>query len=264
LASIGYYSDYLTIKYNRAGGQSWEARYSRPGNSFDHPAALAIDGLENVYVTGDAATIKYDRDGAPIWNVARGATALAVDESGNLYTTGLHSDSTRTHDAADFFTVKYNAFGALEWSARYDGPGHSLDYPEAIALDQARNVYVTGQSRSDESQHWSYFTTVKYTQNALAVNDRGPNITGSFHLAQNFPNPFNPSTRIHYTLAQSGRVTLKIFDVLGREIATLVNEIKAAGEYDALWSPENLSGGVYIYRLQSGNFVESKKLVFMP
>jgi len=272
LAAIGYYTDYLTLKYNHAGEQQWEARYSRPGNAFDQPAAFAIDDWGNVYVTGEAATIKYNHDGVPIWMVATGATALAVDESGNLYTTGVYSDSTRTHDAADFFTVKYNSLGAREWSARYDGPGNSLDYPVAIALDQSRHVYVTGHSRSDESQHWSYFNTIKYTQNAVAVNEQRPQITGSFHLTQNFPNPFNPSTQIRYALAQSGHVTLKILDVLGREVATLINEMKWRGYYEVQWTPENLPAGVYIYRLQVGDpsassgqgFVESKKLVFLP
>jgi len=249
LADIGFYAEYLTLKYNRAGAREWEARYSRPGASFDHPAALAVDGMGNVYVTGDAATIKYDRNGALIWKVEAGATALAVDESGNLYTTGLYSDSTRSQVAADFFTVKYDAFGEPEWSARYDGPGNSLDYPVAIALDQSSNVYVTGQSRSDESQHWSYFTTIKYSQNAVAVNDKKPNVTKSFDLSQNFPNPFNPATRIRYSLAQSSQVTLQVFDTLGREVATLINEMKGPGNYEAQWMPENLPGGVYLYRM---------------
>lgn len=272
LAAIGYYTDYLTLKYNHAGEQQWEARFSRPGNTFEQPAALAIDDLSNVYVTGEAATIKYNHNGVPVWTVATGATALAVDEAGNLYTAGPYVDSMHTHDTADFFTVKYNALGALEWSARYDGPGNSLDYPVAIALDQSRNVYVTGQSRSDESQHWSYFTTIKYSQTALAVNDKKPNTVTKFYLAQNFPNPFNPSTRIRYSLARASHVTLTIYDFLGREITTLVNEIKSAGEYDVQWSPQDLAGGVYIYRLQAGDpsassgqgFVESKKLVFLP
>jgi len=263
LAAIGYYTDYLTLKYNGAGERQWEARFSRPGNSFDQPAALAIDERENVYVTGEAGTIKYDRDGATIWTVATGATALNIDEAGNLYTAGIVRDLNHTHDAADFFTAKYNALGALEWSARYDGPGHSLDYPVAIGLDQAHNVYVTGHSRSHESQHWSYFTTIKYTQSAVAVNEQKPHIIGSYHLAQNFPNPFNPSTQIRYTLKQSGQVTLKIFDTFGREIATLVNEIKSAGEHRVQWVPDNLSGGVYFYRLRAGEFVETKKLILM-
>ena len=271
LAGIGYDSDDLTIKYHRDGGQLWEARYSRPENSFEPQAALAIDHWGNVYVAGDAATIKYNRDGATMWTVA-GAVALAVDESGNLYTTGAPSDATGSHDAADFFTTKYNTLGIREWSARYDGPGNSLDYPVALALDQSHNVYVTGHSRSNESQHWSYCTTIKYTQNAVAVHDKKPNTVKQFYLAQNFPNPFNPSTRIRYSLAQSGPMTLKIFDVLGREIATLVNAIKPAGEYDVQWAPENLPAGVYIYRLQAGDpsassgqsFVESKKLLYLP
>lgn len=264
LAGIGFYADYLTLKYDRDGQQQWEARHSRAGNSFDHPAALAVDDRENAYVTGEAGTIKYDRDGVKLWCIETGATALTVDAAGNLYTTGVCPDSASTDDAADLFTVKYNAFGMLEWSARYDGPGNSLDYPVAIALDPSRNIYVAGQSRAVDSSRWSFFTTIKYTQNSSTVNDKAPNRIGSSQLAQNFPNPFNPATRIRFTLAQPGRASLKIFDVLGREVATLVDEMKSAGEHAVQWTPENLPAGVYIYRLQASDVVESKKLIYLP
>jgi hypothetical protein len=88
-------------------------------------------------------------------------------------------------------------------------------------------------------------------------------------LWQNYPNPFNPTTTIRYAIPVSGHVTLKVFDLLGKEIAVLVNEKKAAGEYTLQWTPADLSSGVYVYRLQveapSGaeEFVETKKLVLM-
>ncbi len=84
-----------------------------------------------------------------------------------------------------------------------------------------------------------------------------------FGLSQNFPNPFNPSTIIRYQVAAHGHVTLKIFDLLGREVTTLVDETRSPGEHAVSWDAGDAASGVYIYRLQSGSFVESKKLVVL-
>lgn len=84
-----------------------------------------------------------------------------------------------------------------------------------------------------------------------------------FELAQNFPNPFNPSTIISYQLPTNGYVTLKIYDLLGQEIATLVNEQKSAGKYEVKFDAGNLASGVYIYRIQAGEFNASKKLMLL-
>jgi len=84
-----------------------------------------------------------------------------------------------------------------------------------------------------------------------------------FLLAQNYPNPFNPTTTIKYQLPVSSNVTLKIYDVLGNEVATLLNEEKEAGTYEVMFEASNYSSGVYIYRLQAGFFVETKKMVLL-
>ncbi len=88
-------------------------------------------------------------------------------------------------------------------------------------------------------------------------------IPQEYELFDNFPNPFNPTTIIRYGLPGDGFVTLKIYDILGREVATLVNEYKAAGTYNVTFNASNLSSGVYIYRLKSGDFVASKKLLLL-
>ncbi|NWG29577.1 MAG: DUF362 domain-containing protein [Ignavibacteriaceae bacterium] len=88
----------------------------------------------------------------------------------------------------------------------------------------------------------------------------------NFALEQNYPNPFNPSTTISYTIPASSFVTLKVYDVLGNEIATLVNEEKPGGKYEVEFSPEqtiSLSSGIYFYRLQSGSFIETKKMILL-
>ncbi len=82
-------------------------------------------------------------------------------------------------------------------------------------------------------------------------------------LQQNYPNPFNPSTTIRFGLTQQLLVTLKIFNILGQEVATLVNEEKPAGSYEVNWNASNLSSGVYFYRLQTGSFVEAKKMMLL-
>ena len=84
-----------------------------------------------------------------------------------------------------------------------------------------------------------------------------------FELNQNYPNPFNPETTIRFQIPQSGNVSLNVYDVLGRKIATLVDEYKLAGKYEVIFNGKELASGVYFYRLQSGNFIAEKKIVLI-
>jgi hypothetical protein len=90
-------------------------------------------------------------------------------------------------------------------------------------------------------------------------------IKNNYQLAQNYPNPFNPETRISYKLAEAGYVSLKVFDILGKEVAVLVDEYKNPGYYTIGFNAQNygLTSGIYFYRLRSGSFIETKKLVLM-
>ena len=96
------------------------------------------------------------------------------------------------------------------------------------------------------------------------VNDHTQlNTPNSYSLAQNYPNPFNPTTTIKYTLQFSGRVTLKVYDILGKEVATLVNEEKPAGSYSVVFDAGKLASGIYFYKLQAGNFVATRKMILL-
>ncbi|MHA2032752.1 MAG: T9SS type A sorting domain-containing protein, partial [Candidatus Kariarchaeaceae archaeon] len=85
----------------------------------------------------------------------------------------------------------------------------------------------------------------------------------NYLLSQNYPNPFNPSTIIKYQIPDVSFVTIKVYDVLGNEITTLVSEEKQTGTYELTWYAEKLPSGIYFYRLQSGSFVETKKMVLL-
>ena len=103
-----------------------------------------------------------------------------------------------------------------------------------------------------------------YLDNTVGVEDQGSLLSpNSYNLAQNFPNPFNPTTTIQFSLPQVGDVTLKIYNVLGEEVKTLVNEYKGIGNHSVQFNANSLASGMYLYRLQAGSFVETKKMILI-
>jgi hypothetical protein len=89
------------------------------------------------------------------------------------------------------------------------------------------------------------------------------NIPDAFVLNQNYPNPFNPSTKINYVIPEESFVTIKVFDALGREVTTLVNKLKQAGKYEIDFSANNLPTGIYIYRMEAGEIVTTRKMLLL-
>ena len=265
------FSDYLTIKYNSSGVEEWVSRYGGSGAYLYEANAMVVDATGNVYVTGYTSissyhtTIKYNSDGDKLWiashsdSVSYGghATGIAVDALGNVYVTG-YSLNISAHN--DYATIKYDSLGKTKWVARYNGPANESDLATAIAVDASGNVYVTGYSIDPNTR--DDYTTIKYVQGPVSVQN-GQSLPIFFTLYQSYPNPFNPSTKIKYQLPEQRYVTLKVFDVLGKEITTLVNKEKTAGSYEVEFNASSLPSGVYFYRLQAGSFVETKKMVLM-
>ena len=129
------------------------------------------------------------------------------------------------------------------------------------------NGTVTGQFPNvtaiaiDDSGNTSAFSQVALITSVEKLEDSI--IPETFSLSQNYPNPFNPSTTIRWQIPEASNVTLKIFDIPGREVATLVYEYRTVGRYDTEFDASHLPSGTYIYRLQAGEYVESKKLVLL-
>ncbi|MBI4549252.1 MAG: T9SS type A sorting domain-containing protein [Ignavibacteriae bacterium] len=144
-------------------------------------------------------------------------------------------------------------FGGIRYNLRMDLLD-SLDIPRSLSIPLFLIRYGAKQILVD-------------------VNSNGKTIPSQAGLSQNYPNPFNPITTIRYELPRESYVTLKVFDVLGREVATLVDRRKPAGRYEVEWDAESRTSGVstrgghasgvYFYLLKAGDFIQSKKLTFM-
>ena len=99
--------------------------------------------------------------------------------------------------------------------------------------------------------------------NPTGINQVGTEIPASFALSQNFPNPFNPSTTIKFSVPKNGFVNLKVYDLAGKEVSNLINENLIAGNYEASFDGSNLTSGVYFYRLQANGFTETKRMTLI-
>ncbi|MDX2127546.1 MAG: T9SS type A sorting domain-containing protein [Chloroherpetonaceae bacterium] len=129
------------------------------------------------------------------------------------------------------------------------------------STQRVENTNYVGNYLSTTSDHYPVWTRFQFAAPLSAKNDAlSPR---QFELAQNYPNPFNPTTTIRYQLPEASAVRLTIYDVLGREVATLVNGRQNAGTYRVPFNASGLSSGVYFYKLTAGNFTGSKKMILV-
>jgi N-acetylneuraminic acid mutarotase len=145
------------------------------------------------------------------------------------------------------------------WSSLGTGSSNGVN-GEVRALAVVGNEVVVGGIFTLAGGIASTFIA-RWNSGTSRVEQLSPTAPKTFLLEQNYPNPFNPSTTIRYQLPVASEVKLEVYDVLGKKIATLVNERQSAGSYQVVWNASGLSSGTYFYRLQAGSFVETKKMI---
>ncbi len=177
-----------------------------------------------------------------------------------IYRIGADGDNfinTRLTDIADLhisggtapFTGQYKPYSPLSSFAGMDPNG-----------EWKLSIYDAVSGNSGTLQAWGLKL---FYQNPVDVKNDDALTPDDYILFQNYPNPFNPNTKIKYSVPQSANVVIKVFDVLGNEIETLVNEEKPAGTYEVTWNADNLPSGVYFYELKSGDFINTKKMMML-
>jgi len=189
--------------------------------------------------TGKIYIIFYDRRDALDPNSTQTHVYLAKsDDGGETFKNYRISESP-------FFPVNNIFFGDYTNISAYDGK----IYPIWMRMDGTTMSIWTAP--------------ILDSQLITDIEDKNENIVQSYNLFQNYPNPFNPSTIIRWQLAVNSFVTLKIYDMLGREAATIVDEYKNAGNYNSTFNAQNynLTSGIYFYQIRAGNYMETKKMV---
>lgn len=177
------------------------------------------------------------------------------------------------------FTSTASAEGViLMWTTASETNNHGFEVERSYDGNIFANVgFVNGQGTTSEIHNYLFMDkpennangTFYYRLKQVDMNGQSTysqvltvkfDIPTEYSLAQNFPNPFNPATTIRYTVPQNGPVTIKLFDITGREVSTLVNEVKSVGSYDLKFDASGLASGVYIYRMVAKDFVSVKKM----
>jgi plastocyanin len=258
LDSVTYF-DYATIKYYPNGATAWVRIYNGPANGWDEVSAIAVDGSGNVYVTGQSWGSGSDYDYATIKYV-QAVSYISISDSAFIpqVDTIVVGDSVRwTNNGVSPHTSTSDTKSLWDSGTLY--PGESFTFQ-----------FDTPGSYSYHCEFHPSMTGTIMVQPSTDVKDE----TGDrerpseFVLSQNYPNPFNPTTKIEFTLAKSGFVTLQIYDVLGRKVKTLVSEELSSGYKSVIWDGKNDAGdevasGVYFYQLKVGDFSQPKKMLLL-
>ncbi len=161
-----------------------------------------------------------------------------------------------------YYSSGLSGFGGTEAA---EGPSpivvSSIDTMTLSGLTRGR-VYRFAISAFDLSVNESALSNV-VTESTTDVSQTSSSIPSKYSLAQNYPNPFNPTTSIQFDLPRAGLTTVKVYDLLGKEVAMLVHETKAAGSYSVSWNAQNMPSGMYFVRLNSGGFTQTRKMMLI-
>ena len=171
-------------------------------------------------------------------------------------------------DAQDSAIVEYSTDGGTSWTALISWGGTDVrNSHEVKSMPNATGMANVKVRFRSEQPGWDWWWTIDNVcvkgSPASGITQNGNNIPTEYALSQNYPNPFNPTTNIKFDLPKQGLVSLKVYDVIGKEVATLVNEVKSAGSYNVDFNGTNLSSGVYFYRLETDNFIDVKRMILI-
>jgi hypothetical protein len=243
------------MAYSDATGRTGRTRKTSTTGCSCHGSAasgviVTITGPDTVFVN-QSASFTLTISGGP----ASGSGCDIAAKTGTLSpvsTTLKLSGTELTHKANTLMTSGSVTF---QFSYLYaTGPTIDTLYANGVSSNSSN-------TSSGDQWNWAANKRVVVLTPTSVTDEK--NIPNNFILNQNYPNPFNPATNIKFSVANDGFVSLKVFNLNGQEVATLVNEQKSPGEYSSTWYASSLPSGVYYYRLQAGTFTSVKKLLLL-
>jgi hypothetical protein len=286
----------ITIKYDKNGNYKWALAPVVDSSFSDFPTNIICTHDNNVLVSGTRKHINqpgqedfithdiHSGNGnlkwCNIYNSPYNSTdivcAMALSETCNSVYVSGYSYRGMQSNVIDIVTLKYKiANGDIQDSSRYNNAGISKNRPVSMVVDNGGDVFITGWAVSNLVSSLSVsviedsnsdILTIKYSTQSFG-NHNPPSDNNNFaksnKLYQNFPNPFNPSTIIKFNLTNSAYVSLKVYDMLGRETAVLINDNLEAGEHSSQFNSGNLSSGIYLYELNVNGVKDIKKMILL-
>ena len=270
--------DYITIKYDPDGEMKWLSRYNQQGTYYDVANSLAEGSDGSIYVTGvsgilinqstfDIVTIKYDSNGTQKWSaIYNGAgnntdigNKILIDENENVFVTGITSGQGTLKDIV---IIKYDSAGNQNDLLNFNSVNNLNENIYEGIISSNGELILAGNVQTGNTSYSALTMSISTKTN---INVNSNLIPDEFKLYQNYPNPFNPKTIINYELQVTGEdlVNLKVFDVLGNEVAVLVNEKQNAGSYSVEFDGSNFSSGIYLYTLSTNGISNTMKMIML-
>ena len=243
--------DAFILKFNSSGVRQWATYYGGAGHEIGF--SIYTDNSNNLYVTG-------------------------YTESTNFPTqtlTGAYNQTTYVGNT-DAFILKFNSSSARIWATYYGGDSGDVGW--GICTDNSGNLFVTGNTSSTNfptqtltgAYNQTYGGGTSYGDAfilkfnpSVDIKKISNEIPSKYSLNQNYPNPFNPITNIKFDIPKTTHAKVIIYNALGKEVATLVNEKLSAGSYEVDWDASGYPSGVYFYKLTAGDFNETKKMILL-
>jgi len=277
------------VFYSTNNGDTWEQftnGIADPGFVYE----IIIDSKQDIYV-GAHEGLFFSSDNGLNWiHVDAGLEgtlliSLSLDSLGHIYA-GTYDGVYKLIGEVPVEFISFDAslnnnYVKLSWSTATETNNSGFEILRFTQNDSHgwnKIGFVPGHGTTTETQHYSFTDNdVKpgnYQYRLKQINYDGTfeysqiveveiPFVNKFSLSQNYPNPFNPTTSLQYAIGSQQFVTLKVYDLLGREIATLVNEEKPAGDYEVEFNAANLPSGIYFYQLKAGQFSETKKMILL-
>ena len=268
-------------------GKTTTFKYLGYTNGFTRMQEIAVDiGTNPIHANMDFGDVDMDNDNDIIIGAwANGTDSLALlrnDGDGNFTVESIQLDSRRPSQSFSVFDYENDGAPDIITATTMDDMilyhNDGFGNFDILRLCQNSNfgseagTILNSDFNGDGKQDVAVlayddeFGTMLNLDYVVGTDDDLPNYTSipnNFVLEQNYPNPFNPTTIIQYSVPQRSDVILKVYDILGSEVATLVNEEKTGGVYSVNFDASQLSSGIYFYRIQAGSFVETKKMILL-
>jgi len=260
------------ISHTTNGGTDWTEQYSDSTGNFN---AIQFTDANNGWVVGDSAVILKTTDGGNNWTKVTNTGIYSSSNSKCVFfidgNTGWVGTNDGIQDDNPNRVILHTTNGGASWTKEY--PPISNAVFSIFFRDGSNGWFTAGNcvqncSGPDSLKMWQ--GVIGHTNNGgvTGVGEEKKSVPSGYALLQNYPNPFNPSTIIKYSVPQRGIVTIKVYDNSGKEITTLVNEEKQAGDYSVEFSASGgntgkLASGIYYYKMRAGSFSDTKKLILL-